>query len=423
MRRYIHTGILAGAVLLVRCGKEQYLDLTYDANYCGGISTTFDGQEIRDLPKKQTAALMKGCQQKTDMMRLPDRYVQHEGFDLYFLPPSVQGREFQHVRFLSNEKKDYLSCQPIRHADCAIQQIKRSDYPFVARSNQPLKAKSTNVRFKPVPKEVTNQQKQENEESKDTKGLGRSHFPSYQLSLPTEAGQFVLFMKDKTKDKEQSLFETTESRVGSELNLAFRVIPNSGLQHTSIELMTTGDRIGIPSVIQDHVMGQSYQIKRKQLPATLSMGQTGPFPTVWKKEEGKIVQETSLYMRLNQTYKKPANYKYGFLDASPTTHVGYIHDSPKQLVDNDFKFISAIPDKLTKKMAQELKETDVMEPLGTKLKQKKLTLIRKGQSQTFELFERKRSKKLETYVVKLGSMKRAKLSGTTSEALSEVLNQ
>lgn len=422
MRRYIHTGILAGAVLLAGCGKEQYLDLTYDANYWGGISTTFDGQEIPDLPKKQTAALLKGCQQKPDMMRLPDRYVQHEGFDLYFLPPSVQGREFQHVRFLSDEKKDYLACQPIRHADYAIHQIKRSDYPFVDWSNQPLKAKSTDVRFKPVPKEVTDQQKQENEESKDTKGLGRYLFPSYQLSLPPE-GQFVLFMKDKNKDKEQTLFETTESRAGSELNLAFRVIPNSGLQHTSIELMTSGDRIGIPSVIQDHVMGQSYQIERKQLPDTLSVGQTVPFATVWKKEGGKIVQETSLYMRLNQTYKKPANYKYGFLDASPTTYVGYIHDSPKQLVDNDFKFISAIPDKLAKKMAQELKETDVMEPQGTKLKQKKLTLIRKGKSQTFELFERKRAKKLEIYVVKPGSKKGAKLSGMTSEALSEVLNQ
>lgn len=422
MRRYIHTGILAGAVLLAGCGKEQYLDLTYDANYWGGISTTFDGQEIPDLPKTQTAALLKACQQKPDMMRLPDRYVQHEGFDLYFLPPSVQGREFQHVRFLSDEKKDYLACQPIRHADYAIHQIKRSDYPFVDWSNQPLKAKSIDVRFKPVPKEVMDQQKQENEESKDTKGLGRYLFPSYQLSLPPE-GQFVLFMKDKNKDKEQTLFETTESRAGSELNLAFRVIPNSGLQHTSIELMTSGDRIGIPSVIQDHVMGQSYQIERKQLPATLSVGQTVPFATVWKKEGGKIVQETSLYMRLNQTYKKPANYKYGFLDASPTTYVGYIHDSPKQLVDNDFKFISAIPDKLAKKMAQELKETDVMEPQGTQLKQKKLTLIRKGKSQTFELFERKRAKKLEIYVVKPGSKKGAKLSGTTSEALSEVLNQ
>ncbi|WP_426271978.1 hypothetical protein [Exiguobacterium sp. R-17] len=422
MRRYIHTGILAGAVLLAGCGKEQYLDLTYDANYWGGISTTFDVQEIPDLPKKQTAALLKGCQQKPDMTHLPDRYVQHEGFDLYFLPPSVQGREFQHVRFLSDEKKDYLACQPIRHADYAVHQIKRSDYPFVDWSKQPVTTKSTVVRFKPVPKKVMDQQKQENEESKQSKEMGHYLFPSYQLSLPPE-GQFVLFMKDKNKDKEQTLFETTESRADSELNLAFRVIPNSGLQHTSIELMTSGDRIGVPSVIQDHVIGQSYQIERKQLPATLSVGQTVPFATVRKKEEGKIVQETSLYMRLNQTYKKPANYKYGFLDASSTTYVGYIHDSPKQLVDSDFKFISAIPDKLAKKMAQELKETDVMEPQGTKLKQKKLTLIRKGKSQTFELFERKRAKKLEIYVVKLGSKKGAKLSGTTSEALSEVLNQ
>lgn len=105
MRRYIHTGILAGVVLLAGCGKEQYLDLTYDVNYWGGISTTFDGQEIPDLPKKQTAALLKICQQKPDLTRLPDRYVQHEGFDLYFLPPSIQGREFQHVRFLSDEKR------------------------------------------------------------------------------------------------------------------------------------------------------------------------------------------------------------------------------------------------------------------------------------------------------------------------------
>lgn len=64
-----------------------------------------------------------------------------------------------------------------------------------------------------------------------------------------------------------------------------------------------------------------------------------------------------------------------------------------------------------------------MEPQGTKLKQKKLTLMREGKSQMFELFERKRAKKLEIYVVKPGSKNGAKLSGTTSEALSEVLNQ
>ncbi|KSU47996.1 hypothetical protein AS033_15195 [Exiguobacterium indicum] len=422
MRRYIHTGILAGAVLLAGCGKEEYLDLTYDANYWGGISTTFDGQEIPDLPKKQTAALLKVCQQKPDMKHLPDRYVQHEGFDLYFLPRSVQGREFQHVRFLSDEKKDYLACQPIRHADYTVHQIKRSDYPFVDWSKQPVKAKSTIVRFKPVPKKVMDQQKQENEESKQSKEMGHYLFPSYQLSLPPE-GQFVLFMKDKSKDDEQTLFETTESLSGSELNLAFRVIPNSGLQHTSIELMTSGDRIGIPSVIQDHVMGQSYQIERKQLPDTLSVGQTVPFATVRKKEEGKIIQETSIYMRLNPTYEKPANYKYVFFDTSPTSYVGFIHQSPKQLVESDYKFVSAIPDKLAKKIAQELKETDVMEPQGTKLNQKKLTLMRQGKSQTFELFERKRAKKLEIYVVKKGTKNGAKLSGTTSEALSEVLNK
>ncbi|MEK4647925.1 hypothetical protein MKY22_08345 [Exiguobacterium sp. FSL W8-0210] len=422
MRRYIHTGILAGVVLLAGCGKEQYLDLTYDVNYWGGISTTFDGQEIPDLPKKQTAALLKICQQKPDLTRLPDRYVQHEGFDLYFLPPSIQGREFQHVRFLSDEKKDYLACQPIRHADYAVHQIKRSDYPFVDWSKQPVKAKSTVVRFGPVPKEVTDQQKQENEDRKEVKELGRYLFPSYQLSLPPE-GQLVVYMKEKGKDKEQTLFETTESLSGSELNLAFRASPDGGVQQSSIELMFSGDRVGFPSTIQEYMNGQAYQIERKQLPDTIATGQTVPFATVRKQEDGKVVQETSIYLRFNKTYTKPVNYDYGFLQASTSDYVGFIHQSPKQLIDSDYKFVSAIPDKLAKKIAQELKETDVMEPQGTKLKQKKLTLMREGKSQMFELFERKRAKKLEIYVVKPGSKNGAKLSGTTSEALSEVLNQ
>ncbi|WP_394679426.1 hypothetical protein [uncultured Exiguobacterium sp.] len=420
MRRYIHTGILAGAVLLAGCGKEQYLDLTYDANYWSGISTTFNGQEIPDLPKKQTAALLKGCQQKPDMKRLPDRYVQHEGFDLYFLPANIQGREFQHVRFLSDEKKDYLACQPIRHADYAVHQIKRSDYPFVNWSKKPIEPKSTVVRFEDVPKEVTDQQKQENEESKQTNGLGRYLFPSYQLIIPPE-GQFVVFTKEK--DKEETLFSSTEPLTGPGLNLAFRVIPNVGLQSSSIELRISGGYTGAGPSIQEFVKGQSYQIERKQLPNQLSVGQTVHFATVRKKDEGKVVQETSIYLRLNQNYKKPVNHKNGFLDQTSTGYVGFIHQSPKELVKNDYKYISAIPDKLAKKIAQELKETDVMEPQGTKLKQKKLTLIRQGKSQTFELFERKRSKKLEIYVVKPGSKNGAKLSGTTSEALSEVLNK
>jgi len=420
MRRYIYTGILAGVVLLAGCGKEQYLDLTYDANYWGGISTTFDGQEIPDLPKKQTAALLKGCQQKSDMKSLPDRYVQHEGFDLYFLPANIQGREFQHARFLSDEKKDYLACQPIRHADYAVHQIKRSDYPFVDWSKKPIKPKSTVVRFEDVPKEVTDQQQQENEESKDTKGLGRYLFPSYQLSLPPE-GQFVVFTKEK--DKEETLFASTEPLSGSELNLAFRVVPDIGLQNSSIELRISGGYTGAAPSIQEFVKGQSYQIERKQLPDQLSVGQTVHFATVRKKDEGKVVQETSIYLRLNQNYKKPVNHKKGFLDDTSTGYVGFIHQSPKQLVESDYKFISAIPDQLAKKIAQELKETDVMEPQGTKLKEKKLTLIRQGKSQTFKLFERKRSKKLEIYVVKKGTKNGAKLSGTTSEALSEVLNK
>ena len=420
MRRYIHTGILAGTVLLAGCGKEQYLDLTYDANYWGGISTTFDGQEIPDLPKKQTAALLKACQKKPDMTRLPDRFVQHEGFDLYFLPANIQGREFQHVRFLSDEKKDYLACQPIRHADYEVHQIKKSDYPFVDWSKQPITTKSTVVRFEDVPKEVTDQQKQENEESKQTNGLGRYLFPSYQLSIPPE-GQFVVFTKEK--DKEETLFASTEPLSGPGLNLAFRVIPDVGLQSSSIELRISGGYTGAGPSIQEFVKGQSYQIERKQLPDQLSVGQTVHFATVRKKDEGKVVQETSIYLRLNQNYKKPVNHKKGFLDEISTGYVGFIHQSPKQLVESDYKFISAIPDQLAKKIAQELKETDVMEPQGTKLKQKKLTLIRQGKSQTFELFERKRSKKLEIYVVKKGTKNGAKLSGTTSEALSEVLNK
>ncbi|MGI1805567.1 hypothetical protein ACRPK8_07495 [Exiguobacterium sp. TDN 0502] len=422
MKRYIHTGILVGAVLLAGCGKENYLNLTYDVNYWGGISTSITGQEIPDLPKKQTAALLKVCQQKPDMMHLPDRYTQHEGFNLYFLPASVQGREFQHVRFLSDETNDYLACQPIRHANYAVHQIKRSDYPFVNWSKQPVKTKSTVVRFGPVPKEVLAQQKQENEERKEIKELGRYLFPSYQLSLPPE-GQLVVYMKEKGKDKEHTLFETTESLTGSELNLAFRDSPTGGVQQSAIELMVSGDLVGFPSAIQEHVNGQTYQIERKQLPDSLETGQTVPFATVRKQEDGKIVQETSIYLRFNKTYTKPMNYDYGFLQASSTGYVGFIHQSPKQLVDSDYKYVSTIPDQLAKKIAQELKETEVMEPQGTKLKQKKLTLMRQGKSQTFELFERKRAKKLEIYVVKSGSKTGAKLSGSTSQTLSEVLNQ
>ncbi len=420
MRRYIHTGILAGAVLLAGCGKDLYLDLTYDANYWGGISTTFDGQEIPDLPKKQTAALLKGCQQKPDMKRLPDRYVQHEGFDLYFLPPSVQGREFQHVRFLSDEKKDYLACQPIRHADYAVHQIKRSDYPFVDWSKQPVKAKSKVVRIGPVPKEVTDQQKQENEDNKDTKELSRYLFPSYQLSLPPE-GQFIIFGEEN--GKERTFFEATESLSGSELNVSFRYSPKNGVQSAIIDLTVRGTRDGNSSVIQEYVQGQSYRINRKKLPNVLSPDQTIHFATVQKLEKDKVVQETPIYMRLNKSYKKPSNYKYAFINIKQSGYVGFIHQSPKQLVESDYKFVSAIPDKLAKKIAQELKETDVMEPQGTKLNQKKLTLMRQGKSQTFELFERKRAKKLEIYVVKKGTKNGAKLSGTTSEALSEVLNK
>ncbi|UKS54590.1 hypothetical protein [Exiguobacterium acetylicum] len=420
MRRFIHTGILAGAVLLAGCGKEQYLDLTYDANYWGGISTTFDGQEIPDLPKKQTAALLKACQQKPDMKHLPDRYVQHEGFDLYFLPTSVQGREFQHVRFLSDEKKDYLACQPIRHADYAVHQIKRSDYPFVDWSKQPVKAKSTVVRFGSVPKEVMDQQKQENEESKHLKEIGRYLFPSYQLSLPPE-GQFIIFGEED--GKERTFFETTESLSGSDLNISFRHSPKNGMQSAIIDLTVSGTREGNFSVIQEYAQGQSYQIERKKLPDALSPNQTIHLATVQKLEKDKVVQETPIYMRLNKSYKKPLNFKYAFINIRQSSYVGFIHQSPKQLIDSDYKFVSAIPDKLAKKIAQELKETEVMEPQGTKLKQKKLTLMREGKSQTFELYERKRAKKLEIYVVKPGSKNGAKLSGTTSEALSEVLNQ
>lgn len=420
MRRYIHTGILAGVVLLAGCGKEQYLDLTYDANYWGGISATFDGQEIPDLPKKQTAALLKVCQQKPDLKRLPDRYVQHEGFDLYFLPPNVQGREFQHVRFLSDEKKDYLACQPIRHADYTVHQIKRSDYPFVDWSKQPVKAKSTAVRFKPVPKEVADHQKQENKESKQSKVLGRYLFPSYQLSLPPE-GQFIIFGEED--GKERTFFETTESLSGSELNISFRHSPKNGMQSATIDLTISGTRDGNSSVIQEYAQGQSYQIERKELPDVLSPGQMVHFVTVQKLEKDKVVQETPIYMRLNKSYKKPSNYKYAFININQPGYVGFIHQSPKQLIDSDYKFVSAIPDQLAKKIAQELKETEVMEPQGTKLKQKKLTLMREGKSQMFELYERKRAKKLEIYVVKPGSKNGAKLSGTTSEALSEVLNQ
>jgi len=420
MRRFIHTGILAGAVLLAGCGKEQYLDLTYDANYWGGISTTFDGQEIPDLPKKQTAALLKACQQKPDMKHLPDRYVQHEGFDLYFLPTSVQGREFQHVRFLSDEKKDYLACQPIRHADYAVHQIKRSDYPFVDWSKQPVKAKSTVVRFGSVPKEVMDQQKQENEESKHLKEIGRYLFPSYQLSLPPE-GQFIIFGEED--GKERTFFETTESLSGSDLNISFRHSPKNGMQSAIIDLTVSGTREGNFSVIQEYAQGQSYQIERKKLPDALSPNQTIHLATVQKLEKDKVVQETPIYMRLNKSYKKPLNFKYAFINIRQSGYVGFIHQSPKQLIDSDYKFVSAIPDKLAKKIAQELKETEVMEPQGTKLKQKKLTLMREGKSQTFELYERKRAKKFEIYVVKPGSKNGAKLSGTTSEALSEVLNQ
>lgn len=226
---------------------------------------------------------------------------------------------------------------------------------------------------------MTDQQKQENEDRKEVKELGRYLFPSYQLSLPPE-GQLVVYMKEKGKDKEQTLFETTESLSGSELNLAFRASPDGGVQQSSIELMFSGDRVGFPSTIQEYMNGQAYQIERKQLPDTIATGQTVPFATVRKQEDGKVVQETSIYLRFNKTYTKPVNYDYGFLQASTSDYVGFIHQSPKQLIDSDYKFVSAIPDKLAKKIAQELKETDVMEPQGTKLKQKKLTLMREGKA-------------------------------------------
>ena len=394
-----------GSLFLTGCGTESLLQLERNPNYWEAIN--FSDDLFEPVPKQQSAYLLQTCENTKKTAPLPKQYRTLGEYGLYFnlqqigtYTPPIE------LQYIATGDTYYLTCRSPKTYRVTAHPIQLKNHPWLkptsGQERKPITEPALTVR-------TYNKAAKRKEEvvgvSKNVQRLS--------IEFPV-TGQIVFLEKEKD-GKQKPLFGLPASFSYPEIELSFEKTTD-GLPSMTYTLMIKSDQYFNQEDIINRMGKQSIDLTYHPLPDVLPVNKTIPYVTFQSKDTEKPLNKT-ISLRYETTVKdiRPRGFN-GIGNDNKEIH-GFLHPNDAALKEGNFRQLSLLPDKLAKRISNDLKEVSLEKLQGKRADIRYMTLIQNGKSQSFEVYLKARANKTDIYVKDAKTKKTAKLSGEVATDL------
>ncbi|MGX8238193.1 hypothetical protein [Exiguobacterium undae] len=409
IKRQILSISLVSSLFLTGCGSEQLLQLERNPNYWEAIN--FSDEIFEPVPKKQSAYLLKICESTKKTASLPKQYRTLGEYGLYFnleqvgtYTPPIE------LQYIATGDTYYLTCRSPKTNRLTAHQIQLKNHPW-------LKPTSGQERS-PITEPVLAVRTYSKAEKRKAEAVDVSqHVQRLSIEFPV-TGQLVFSEKDED-GQQQSLFGLPASFFQPKLELSFEKTTD-GLPSTTYALMIKSDQYFNQENIVKSIGEPTVDLTYHPLPDVLPANKTIPYVTFRSKDTEKPLNKT-ISLRYETKVKDIRVRGFNGIGNDNKEIHGFLHSNDAALKEGNFRQLSLLPDKLAKRISNDLKEVTLEKVQGKRTDIRYMTLIQNGKSQSFELYLKERANKTDIYVKDTKTKKAAKLSGeVAANLLTEV---
>jgi len=359
--------------------------------------------------------MLRTCMQNKTVS-LPKSYRTLETFGMFFTLNNLGIAPFPtEIVYLAQGNQMYLSCRSPKTQDLRVHPVKASDHPWVR-----LTKDSDHVALQapvsiPLTEEQMDRHVSVNQEMSVDNEFAKDLKPYHAFQLPI-SGQLLFVMTESGQEHIIRNIPLSSLHQQGEFYLVSRrhidgstsrslTFSRDGWDMTDRQIMTAD---------------KSTRIKTKQLslPKTLPVNQTVPFVILQDVKKERVVEEKTLSVRYRPLYRPVKEYQ---LEEEPHGITAYFHPTMKSFEKAKLSEMVILPERLSRAMTEELKAVTLEEPQGTRTPFSYMTLLEYGNTQTFNVYLKKRANKTDLYLQDQRTKKSARLSGELARQVSEEL--
>ena len=409
---------LVSSLILTGCGQERLLQLEPVPAYWTAYAFA-SGQYIEEeVTMEQKKQLLRTCMEKKTVP-LPKSYRTLETFGMFFTLNNLEVAPFPtEIVYLAQDKQMYVSCRSPKTQKLRVHRVKAADHPWVrmakGEDRVPMKAPA----IIPLTKEQQDRHVSVNQEMSADNEFARDLEPFHAFQLPI-SGQLLFVMTESGKEHIIRNIPMSSLHQQAEFYLVSRRHMDGS---TSRSLTFSRDGWDVTDR-QIMTADKSTRIKTKQhsLPKTLPVNQTVPYLTLQVTKKERVVEEKTLSIRYQPVYRPVKEYQ---IEDEPTRGIAvYFHPTMKSFEKAKLSEMVILPNQLSRAVAEELKAVTLEEPQGTRSPFSYMTLLEYGNTQTFQVYLKKRANKTDLYLQDQRTKKSARLSGELARQVSKELEE
>ncbi len=409
---------MLSSIVLTGCGQERLLDLKPVPSYWSAHSFASDEYSDQEVPVKQKKQLLRTCMQNKTVS-LPKSYRTLQSFGIFFTLNNLEIAPFPtEIVYLAHGNQMYLSCRSPKTQELRVHPIKASDHPWVRLTEGPDRIALQAPVSIPLKEEQLDQHVSVNQEMSADNEFAKDLKPFHAFQLPI-SGQLLFVMTESGKEHIIRNIAMSSLHQKGEFYLVSRRHID-GSTSRSLTFSRDGWDLADRQIMTAY---KSNRIKTKQhsLPKTLPVNQTVPFVTFQFIKKERVVEEKTLSIRYQPVYRPVKEYQ---IEDEPTRGItAYFHPTMKSFEKAKLSEMVILPDKLSRTVAEELKAVTLEEPQGTRSPFSYMTLLEYGNTQTFQVYLKKRANKTDLYLQDQRTKKSTRLSGELARQVSEKLEE
>lgn len=399
---------LVGSLFLTGCGTEQLLHLQRSSTYWEAIKYTKEAYE--PVSKKQSALLLKTCENTKNVVAMPKHYRTLDTYGLYFNLQQIgtHTRPIE-LQYIATDKDYFVTCRSPKTFRLTAHPIQLQDHPWLKQTDGLEHSLISEPALTPRLSDKATKRKHE---VVDVSG----NIQRVSIEFPV-TGQVVVLEKEDGKQK--TLFGLPASFAYPTLELSVEKTTD-GLPSSTYALLLKGDLYQNQQDLVKSFGKQSAKLTYHPLPDVLAADKTIPYLTLQSEDPEQPMKKT-ISLRYETTAKDiPVRGFNGVGTDNKEIH-GFLHPNEAALREGNFRQLSLLSDKLAKRVADELKDVTLEKPQGKRADVRYLSLIQDGKIQTFDMYLKTRANKTDLYLKDIRTQKAAKLSGELATAVTAEL--
>ncbi|MGE6555721.1 hypothetical protein [Exiguobacterium artemiae] len=402
--------------MLTGCGQERLLNLQPVPSYWSAHSFASNEYSDQEVPVQQKNQFLQTCLQKKTVS-LPKSYRTLQSFGIFFTLNDLEIAPFPtEIVYLAQGDQMYLACRSPKTQELRVHPVKASEHPWVRLTENPDQIALQAPVSVPLTEEQQDQHVSVNQAMSADNEFAKDLKPFHMFQLPM-AGQLLFVMTESGQEHIiRNIPLSSLHQQGEFYLVSRRQIDGS----TSRSL--TFSRDGWDMADRQIMTADKFtRIKTKQhsLPKTLPVNQTVPFVTLQGIKKERVAEEKILSIRYQPVYRPVKEYQ---IEDEPTRGVtAYFHPTMRAFEKAKLSEMVILPNKLSRAITEELKAVTLEEPQGTRSPFSYMTLLEYGNTQTFNVYLKKRANKTDLYLQDQRTKKSARLSGELARQVSEKL--